>query len=285
MKNILVSGGTGFIGQNLVQKLVDNGQHVTVIVRPNSDISLLGDLRKKIELAVYDGTYSSLDNCFRKKHFECIFHLATCFIAKHEPRDIDEMIESNISFGVKLAEAATRNGVKKFINTASNWQFYHSEDYRPLNLYAAMKQAFEDTLVYYADTQQLRVASVILFDTYSENDSRKKLIPLLLRQKSGESPVKLSAGEQVMDLTHVNEIAEALLRAQGLLVPSAPPYQRYIASSGRALPLKQVIQQLCKDHKLTPEIDWGSVPYREREVFEVKIYKKFANLLRLAEDE
>jgi CDP-3, 6-dideoxy-D-glycero-L-glycero-4-hexulose-4-reductase len=54
------------------------------------------------------------------------------------------MITSNITFGTKLLEIASRTGVKTFINTSSAMQNYDNNSYSPTNLYAATKQAFED---------------------------------------------------------------------------------------------------------------------------------------------
>ena len=256
MKHTLVTGGTGFIGQHLVRRLLEAGQKPLVIIRPDSDTTVFQRFSEHIDFWTFDGSHLSLDNCFKKWNVELVFHLATCFVANHEPEDIENLVDSNITFGLKLAEAMTVNGVKKFVNVATNWQYYHSETYRPLNLYASTKQAFEDILTYYSDTKKLRVASVILFDTYGSNDQRAKLLPLLLSKKIGHAPIALSPGQQVMDLTHVQHVVDALLKAGERLDEPGESFQRYIAANGKARSLKETVESFCESHGLQPTLSW-----------------------------
>ncbi|MDB4533098.1 NAD-dependent epimerase/dehydratase family protein [bacterium] len=279
MKRIVVSGGAGFVGQHLVRNLVQSGERPIVIVRPDSDTSALDALAENVDCWIYDGTYHSLQECFTKWDIGTVYHLATRFLADHQPDDIDDLIESNITFGVKLADVMTKNGVGKFINASTSWQYYHSEEYRPLNLYAALKRAFEDTLAYYSDAKNLRVANVILFDNYGENDQRPKLIPLLLSKKLGDTTVELSPGQQLMDIVHVDQVAGALLTASRRLDQGGEKFRRYIAASGRPQHLREVVKGFCELHGIQPDLNWGAKDYREREVFEIMIYERFENLL------
>lgn len=280
MKRTLVTGGTGFIGQHLVGKLVQNGKKPIVVIRPGSDTTVFNQFAGDVDFWIFDGSHRSLENCFAEWEVEIVFHLATCFVVDHEAEHIDNLVDSNITFGLKLLESMTKSGVKKFVNVATNWQYYQSESYRPLNLYASTKQAFEDILTYYSDAKKLRVASVILFDTYGNNDQRTKLIPLLLTEKIGQTPIELSPGEQLMDLTHVDQVVDALLKAGERLEGNGERFQRYIAASGEAKSLRETVENFCESYGLQPILSWGAAEYREREVFEIRIYEKFENLLK-----
>jgi nucleoside-diphosphate-sugar epimerase len=279
MKRTLVTGGTGFIGQNLVERLIKDGEKPVVIRRPASDHSILQHLAGNFDYWTYDGSYQSLEACFSKWDFETVYHLAAHSVPNHKAEQVDDIIESNITFGVKLAEAMTASGVKKFINIATSWQYYHSTTYRPLNLYASTKMAFEDVLAYYADARGLQVASVILFDTYGSNDRRAKLWPLLLSKKNDCTPIELSPGEQLTDLTHVDHIVDALLKTGRLLDRSVENFKRYIAATGKPERLKDAVENFCKVNGLQPTLLWGAKEYRDREVFEINIYEQFDNLL------
>ncbi len=285
MKRTLVTGGTGFIGQHLVGKLLEDGEKPLVVIRPDSDTTVFERFSKHVDFWTFDGSHMSLENCFKKWDVEIVFHLATCFVINHEAEHIDNLVDSNITFGLKLVEAMTKSGVKKFVNVATNWQYYHSENYRPLNLYAATKQAFEDILTFYSNAKNLRVASVILFDTYGDNDQRAKLLPLLLSKKIGHAPIELSPGEQLMDLTHVDQVVDALLKAGERLGGNGEQFKRYIAASGEAKSLRETVESLCESYGLQPILLWGAAEYREREIFDIRLYEKFENLLEQKDKE
>ena len=53
---ILVTGATGFIGSNLVKKLIVNNVNVSIISRPNSDLSVINDVVNKLKVYQHDGT-------------------------------------------------------------------------------------------------------------------------------------------------------------------------------------------------------------------------------------
>ena len=278
MKHALVTGGTGFIGQHLVRKLVAGGFKTTALVRPSSDISSLLGLGRDVQIVELNQSFESIKRCFNENSFDAVFHLATHFAAEHDPAQIDELVNSNITFGMKVAEAAASNKVENFINVGTNWQYYHSASYRPLNLYASLKQAFEDILLYYSDAKGLKVANVILFDTYGDNDNRQKLIPLLLANKLGDKPIKLSPGEQLMDLTHVDKVVSTLLLANEKLTNGSERFIRFIVSAAKAKKLRDVVSDFCEEHQLSANIQWGARDYREREVFDILIYDRFENL-------
>ena len=69
-------------------------------------------------------------------------------------------MSSNITFGTQLVEAMVANGCYQFVNTGTSWQHYENDEYNPVNLYAATKQAFEDILRYYVETSALRVITL-----------------------------------------------------------------------------------------------------------------------------
>ena len=74
------------------------------------------------------------------------YHIAGYYLSDHKPEDVDRLIDSNIRFGTVLLEALAHAGGGNVVNLGSYTQNYDSTDYRPLNLYAATKQAFADVL-------------------------------------------------------------------------------------------------------------------------------------------
>ena len=150
---ILITGVTGFIGQNLTKCLLENNNYdLYAVVRSQSDIL---HVDKRITLFEYDSDIEKLIAFFQDEKFDGVVHLASLFLAKHCSSDINQLVHSNIQFGTELLEASKVANVKWFINTGTFWQNYHDEPYNPVNLYAATKEAFSIIAKYYTETSSL----------------------------------------------------------------------------------------------------------------------------------
>jgi nucleoside-diphosphate-sugar epimerase len=147
---ILLSGATGFVGRHLVKKLQEDGYDLTLLVR--SKTTTRQSEVKKIHYYTYDNDAALLCSFMQQEKFDGVIHLASLFLAQHKDEDIKNLIESNVTLGTSLLEAATKSNVAWFINTGTFWQHYQNKKYSPVNLYAATKQAFEDIARYYLET-------------------------------------------------------------------------------------------------------------------------------------
>ena len=81
---------------------------------------------------------------------------------------------------------------------------------RPTSLYAATKQAFSTIGSYYRAERALDVREVVFYDTYGPGDTRDKLVPLLVRAALSGEEVRLGAAEQPINLTYLDDVADAL---------------------------------------------------------------------------
>ncbi|WP_443864320.1 NAD-dependent epimerase/dehydratase family protein, partial [Fusobacterium ulcerans] len=152
---------------------------VTIICRKSSKLDNLEEIKNRINIFEYDNDLKNMIKFLKENKFEIVFHLASLFIAEHESKDVDNLLNSNIVFGTHLLEGMKESENKLLINTGTSWQHYNSEEYNPVDLYAATKEAFEKILKYYVEAEEVRCITLKLFDTYGENDTRPKLINLL----------------------------------------------------------------------------------------------------------
>jgi nucleoside-diphosphate-sugar epimerase len=198
---------------------------------------------------------------------DVVFHLASLFLAQHEAKDVESLIQSNVLLGNQLLEAMKVNEVGRLINTSTSWQHYNNEDYNPVCLYAATKQAFETILEYYVQACSIKVITLKLFDTYGPNDPRPKLFHLLKKAATSREPLNMSAGEQLIDLVHIEDVIDAyLISAQRLLDGKVTQHESYAISSGCPLPLKNLVRLYSEVTKQNVIVNWGARPYRLREV-------------------
>ena len=261
----LLTGITGFIGGALAERLLAAGWQVHAVVRPSSDLSSLS-VRDQCTFHVHDGSTAGLIEILRQVRPEVVFHLASLFLVDHRPDQVDDLIASNLLFPTQLLEAMVAAGATRLVNAGTNWQHHGTAAYRPVNLYAATKQAFEDLLAFYHDAKGVSAISLKLYDTFGLQDRRRKLIAIVLEAvRSGEA-LEMSPGEQIIDLTHVDDVADAFLQAADLLTAQETPLLTSYFVSGERLSLKQLVRLIEETAGTTLRVTFGGRPYRPREV-------------------
>jgi nucleoside-diphosphate-sugar epimerase len=267
MKNIVVTGATGFVGSNLVRFLLKKNFKIYVILRIDSDLENLTDIKEDIEIFRYDNIINNLIDFFTIVKPVTVFHLASNFIAEHEPNQIDSLLQSNITFGLHLLEAMKVSGTKQLINTGTSWQHYNNDDYNPVCLYAATKQAFESLIEYYVQAEGFKVITLKLFDTYGETDTRPKLINLLNKFADENTELNMSFGEQMLNLVHISDVCAAYYLAYELIQDeNFTGHKSYSIESNESYKLKDIIALFEKITDKKINVIWGGKPYRKREV-------------------
>ncbi|MBW4330265.1 NAD-dependent epimerase/dehydratase family protein [Stakelama sp. CBK3Z-3] len=265
-RRALVTGITGFIGGVLARRLIADGWMVDALVRPGSDTASLSFADTITFHIVEDG--QDLTPVLRRAAPDVVFHLASLYLAEHRPEQVEGLVRSNILFPALLAEAMHGAGVRHLINTGTAWQQFHGEPYLPVNLYAATKQAAEDLLAYYADARDLSVVTLRLFDTYGRGDKRRKLIQILIdAARTGEN-LAMSPGDQIVDLTHVDDVVNGfVIAAERMLAAPAPLPESYLLS-GERHSVKSLAGLVAEALGRPLQPEFAGRPYRAREVME-----------------
>jgi len=262
---VLLTGATGFVGSHLARSLLAGGDEIHAVVRPGAHLERIPDLRDQVELHEDDGD-SALSRLVESVGPEVTFHLATRFISEHEPRDVGPLIADNVTFPTRLLEALAGTDAP-FVNVGTAWQHVDGAPYRPKNLYAATKQAFEDVLAHYRVNVGLRCATVHLFDSYGPQDHRGKLLSALVGAMRSGVPLDMSGGEQLIDLVHVDDLVRAL-RLAVTAATSGPVAASYAAGTGHPRSIREVAGILERVAGQRVPVRWGARPDRPGEMRE-----------------
>jgi len=267
-RQALVTGATGFVGSNLVRHLLKAGWGVDVIIRHDSKCVLLKDCLQEVRVHEHVGTSVSMQEIVDRAQPDVVFHVASFALGQHRPEDIDDLINANLLLGTHLAEALRQRDISApIVNTGTYWQHYESNEYNPVNLYAATKQAYEDILKYYVAAHGIRVITLKLHDTYGPNDPRSKLLNLLKDTANSGKTLMMSPGEQLIDLVHVADLANAyLIAAERLLSQEVGTIEAWSVASGSPVSLKQLVELVEDAWGCQIPVHWGGRKYREREV-------------------
>lgn len=263
---IFVTGATGFIGKHLVKKLVGEGNDVTVNLYGeekspfNSTIKKWNldenEIEKDIEFLI-------------SQSFDGILHLASLFLVNHKPEQAIKLIDSNLRFSTYILECATQAKINWFINTGTFWQHFQNKDYSPVNLYAASKQAFESIAQYYIETKDMKFVTIKLCDTFGPQDTRPKIFNLWDKVSKTGEPLKMSQGNQIIDISYISDIVSAYytlanyLQNENFNIKSGDVYA---IKSRKRYTLKELAAIYERITRKKLNIIWGAREYREREV-------------------
>jgi nucleoside-diphosphate-sugar epimerase len=258
VSRILLTGGSGFVGGHVARGLLDDGHQVFALLRPDAATD---GLDARAEVLVHDGSTDGLHALVREAAPDAAAHIASKFTAVHGPGDIDALVDSNLRFGLQLLDALAREGVSRLVNFGTAWQHYQTDAYRPVSLYAATKQAFEDLAAYYADATALSIVTLKLSDTYGPDDRRGKLMSALIAAMRSGRPMTLSPGEQILNPVHVADVVEAVRIALARQTDGA-----FAVRGAEEVTLRELVVRLERLAGRPVPVDWGARPYRDREV-------------------
>ncbi|MGC8995526.1 MAG: NAD-dependent epimerase/dehydratase family protein [Thermoplasmata archaeon] len=215
--NILVTGGSGFIGRNIVRKLKEKGHYViTLDLKDKNSVSdehIKGDVRNiKLMLKVTENT-------------DVIFHLAAVTSPPEFEDLLSEGFETNVIGTYNVMAAAVKNNVKRIIIASSSSVYGNSksvsvEDAIPenyLNFYPASKRINELTAKVFTN-YGLETVSLRYFNTYGIGENTKGSYASVIWKfiddiMNGRVPVIYGDGTQRRDFIYVEDSARASILA------------------------------------------------------------------------
>jgi UDP-glucose 4-epimerase len=221
---VLVTGGAGFIGSNLVGELVRQGNEVTVIDSLVSGYrSNLGPYPsvRFIEKDVRDG--EAVEKAVKGN--EIVFHLAASVGNKRSIDDPHTDASVNVMGTLNILEAARKHGVRKVVVSSSAGIFGElktlpiREDHpvEPDSPYGCTKLCEEKLALAYSKLYPLEVVCLRYFNVYGPNqryDAYGNAIPIFVfRMLKGEPVYIYGDGEQTRDFVHVADVVRANIYA------------------------------------------------------------------------
>ena len=251
---VLVTGATGFIGSAVFPRLLPRASEVAVVIGTRRT-------SERDDVQIIDAEGPALVDSIAAFAPDVVIHLATHFLASHEVSDISALVNSNIEFGTFVLEGAAACSAR-FLNVNSAWQQVDGGKYAPVSLYAATKQAYSDIAAYFSQVRGLEVREVTLFDSYGPGDTRKKLVPLLLDAARSGASLDMSDGQQLIDLTYVDDVAAGVLHAA--LTQDLPTST--VIRSWSPLTIREVVDRVESVTGRSILVNWGVRPPRPREM-------------------
>lgn len=261
---MLLTGGTGFVGRHVIERLLARGHLVSLLVRAQSDLSRLKGL-DRIEKLDRDDVLSR-DDLRTAGRFDAIVHLATVY--GRGTLDVQQLIDTNIRYPARLLQLAIRAQVPLFINT-DTYSTKGVVSFSHLPAYCLSKTQFAQWAALMSGGTATHLACMRLEHVYGPYDAPDKFTRWVIRScLEATEPLKMTAGSQERDFIFIGDAADAYVRVVESGGQTA--WQEYEVGSGRALSVRDWVQ---KAHALTgarAELRFGALPYREGEIISSK---------------
>lgn len=292
MKKILVTGGTGFIGSHLAEKLVARGYRVKVFDRYNPNYNL-GNLensnfKSKIDFVFgdirdYDSVLNAAKNC------DIIFHLAALIGIPYSYVSPLAYIKTNIEGTYNILEAAKKLKTKK-IFIISTSEVYGSAKYLPIDEnhplqpqspYSASKIAADNLALSYYNSFNLPVNILRPFNVYGPRQSQRAIIPTLIKQimnSKNNGYIEVGNISPRREFNYVSDVCEGFLSSiklkhNGQIINIGNGYDVSIKE------LTQIIARLM-NKKIKLKVNKGRIRPSKSEVMQLRAsFKKAKKLL------
>lgn len=224
MSKIIVSGGAGFIGSHLVDKLIEEGHQVVVI--DNLSTGRKENLNPKAKFYELDICDSKISQIFQEEKPEIVFHLAAQIDVHKSVKNPIENAKINILGTLNILENCRKTSVKKFIFTSSGGAIYGDTDIiptseanpeNPESPYGIAKLTVEKYLYFYEKSFNLSYVALRFANVYGPRQNSKGeggIIAIFCdKMLKNEEVIINGDGEQSRDFVYVDDAVEAAILA------------------------------------------------------------------------
>jgi nucleoside-diphosphate-sugar epimerase len=263
----LVTGATGFVGANLVRRLLDEGEEVHVFAREGSNLwrlnAILGDIHlHRIDLLDEEAVARAVE-AIRP---QTIYHLAA-YGAYPFQTDVNPILLTNLLGTSNLVQACARIGFQHFVNTGSSSEYgfksqppSESEWLEPNSYYAVAKASATMYCSYTSRKIERPITTLRLYSAYGPFEEPTRLMPTLIKKGFlGELP-PLVAPDTARDFIYIDDVCEAYLRTARSTTPELGEVLN--VGSGVQCNIREIVDVARKVLGIAIEPEWGSMQAR-----------------------
>ena len=247
--NILLTGATGFIGSNILNKIKDNNK-VYLILRNKKKNRFFKDKNIKIINFV---DYKILDYKLSKLKIDIVIHAATHYSKRHGNDDLQKFANSNILLGNIILDNLDKMKVKKFINFSTVWEDYNGIEKNYFNLYSAYKKAFSNIIEFYKNNlKYIKFYNLMISDTFGANDKRPKLINVLKSNYKENKTTTIVSKKLIINLLNVEDVVGAVV----LIIKKNIKPGKYLIKNPTNFEFSKIFEIFNKKNKKKLKIKW-----------------------------
>lgn len=223
---VLVTGGAGFIGSHLVDRLIQEGHEVVVV--DNLSTGKRRNLNRAARFFKLDIQSWRLERVFRNERPNVVMHLAAQMDVRKSVEDPVFDAQVNVLGTLNVLQQAVRHGVRKVVFSSSGGAIYGEQEIypapeshvtRPLSPYGISKLCGEQYLSYYQRVSGLQVVNLRYANVYGprqDPDGEAGVVAIFIQKLlNNEQAIVHGNGRQTRDFVYVEDVVEANLAVMG----------------------------------------------------------------------
>lgn len=263
MKKILITGGCGFIGSNLVEFFLRKNFKIIVLDKYNfiNNWGWLENLKtKNIEIKL--GDIRDFDFVNKNiQNVDSVIHLAALIGIPYSYVSPLAYIQTNIVGTYNILESCKNNKIKNVVITSTS-EVYGSSKYEPMDEkhptisqspYAATKKSADELALSYYNSFNLPVKIIRPFNAYGPRQSPRAIIPNIIYQLLNKKIKKIKIGNLTpkRDYTYVNDLCEAFYKVYNLKQHG----EIFNIGMGQNITIEELYYKICKIIKIKKPLE------------------------------
>lgn len=266
-ESVLVTGGAGFIGANLTQRLLKEYSSIHLIVKKTTNLWRIREIQRSLTIhTVSLLNPQDLTRLCKRVRPSVIFHLAT-YGSNSYQNAVRSMVQVNIQATLNLLLALQEIPYKAFINTGTSSEYgfkktpmRESDLLEPYSLYAATKAAATHIACAFAKMYRKPIITLRPFSVYGPYEDERRFVHTIIQRLLAGKPIQLTPGLPRRDFVFVEDLVEAYMNAseRGKTLTG----QIINLGTGKQYTNGQVVETLFKVTKKRVPVAKGAYPKR-----------------------
>jgi len=261
---IILTGATGYLGSHILRLLLDCDYKILIIKRSFSDTTRIKYMLDNNNVRCYDIDHNDWGELFSMiQSVSMIIHAAT----NYRNGSALTILHDNVLFPLELLDQAILFGNNPvFINIDSYFSKNENIGNKYLESYTLSKRSILEWLKTYMS--QVHIINFRLEHVFGAGDSNKKFINSIVEKLiRNETHIDLTFGEQKRDFIYIDDVVIALLYVIKSIDYNKSGFAHYDIGRGQTLSIKHFVKQAKKISGASSTLNFGSIPYREHEIF------------------
>ena len=277
-KKILITGGLGFVGVNLVKKLLEMDVEPTIMdFRP--DMSGLDknyipfDLDSlpfyNVDLRQSDKAVALVQNISP----DFVIHLAGMTNLERTFEKAELAIDINLKGTLAILKGSKKANLNNFVFLSTsdiyggiNPPFRENQLARPVSPYSASKAAAEMFLIMFHNVFEIPVTILRSFNLYGKYQTPERIIPFIIKKLLNDEEVPLTKGEQKREFNYIEDLLDAIIRS---LFSKDSQGKILNIGSGLSISIKEIAMLIAKKMGKVDNLRIGALQYRENEIWDM----------------
>lgn len=263
---VLLTGATGFIGSHVARLLVANGVQVTAIIKSSTERSRIADVVDAIRIIPCDvGNREFLEPRLREDLPDVCIHLAWHGWSGPSLTADDNLV--SMAASLELVRTLISVGCPRFVGVGTCFEYdpafspmSETSPVKPTDLYGVCKHELSAVAQALRAITSMSVAWARVFLVYGPFDDERRLVPSLVRSLLRGEPARMTRGEQVRDVVHVEDAASAIW-----MIARSSHVGPVNVASGVPVRVVDIAQSIAAIIGRADLLELGALPYRALE--------------------